>query len=237
MTSDPGTVPTVAGRPVVLADAQWVGREWDIPEELVERATEAKRQWPNLFLLNLRLPALYTHDAPSYPVVIRPLARAEVEVIQNLRERDLSFDRGAVLRRCVIYPEGFPLAETLAGFVETVYDRIEEMSGWRSQDELAELQTLMRNKVGVGADQAALSSAVDMNLGMAFPGMNMENLRNLDSHRIVEIMSMVEKCSEGKVDLSFIPKEQRAKEREKAFRLKQQFDGPTRPRQRQRPNA
>jgi hypothetical protein len=171
----------------------------DLELELLRKIAEAKRRWPNIFLLKLQLPMSYTRDAKPYYALIRPMTRAEAESFYGVTNSGFKFDRFALIGQCILHPST-NILDIPAGYVDSCLDIIEEISGWRSPEDLGLLQNAGRARIN--GDTANIPSFLDMFIMSVFKAVRPEDTMNMDAFQSMELLSMTEKIMERDIPIN-----------------------------------
>lgn len=165
----------------------------ELDQGLLEALGRAKSKWANVFLVKLSLPPSYLGDPEPFPILVRPMTRAEAEAFHGLKRSGITFDREYLLEGCFLYPKNFiRMGELPAGYVESACDIIEEISGWGELKDLQELQNFGRARIGRD-DSYNVPSLLDMLLMTVFKGLRPEDTMNMDAFQSMEYLAMTEK--------------------------------------------
>ena len=191
-----------------------------IDNEMLLQIVEAKKYNPNIYRVTLDGPWFYgSEHRDSLSVVFRPLTRDENETLSNLRFYNLSFNRDFVIYGCIFYPSEEEWNEAPAGLIESIYDIIEGVSAWNSEESLVSLHQAQRNSIE-SEDGQQMSTMLDIVISTGL-GMEIDRIRHLDAYETLKMLAITENRFGKKIDLRSKETIDREEEqRERAFREK-----------------
>jgi hypothetical protein len=172
------------------------------------------------FRLKKKHPTIYMLQIDQELVVfIRPLTKGEWETLVNLRHIIPNLDRTDALSDALLWPKELLTDSSIpAGWVEAVFDEIEEMSGFGDPDNL--VYTYRQFGSLLEGEMADLDAQIKMLLPAAFRNLTPQDIQNWDIISLAEGLAIVEKFL--KKDLELKTTAEVEKEKTKGSRIASQ---------------